>query len=140
MRVVPDTNVVISAQMSIRAGSPNQELFDRWQRAEFILLYSEDTLFEYVEKLNELGVAESIVRKFVAAIVATGIEIEIEYFHLRYYPSDPDDIAFLLCAVNGNATHLVSHDRHLLRLDDYYLFRICKTIDFLVDLRKLIGE
>jgi hypothetical protein len=33
---------------------------------------------------------------------------------LPHYPADADDIAFLLCAWNGLASHLVSYDIHAL--------------------------
>ena len=136
-RVVPDTNIFIAAQKSKSLGSPNKEFFEHWQKTEFDLLYSEDTLLEYVEKLRELGIVEQTIKKLVQAILALGIEVQIVYFHLRHYPEDPDDIAFLLCAVNGDATHIVSQDNHLLRLNYLYPFTICRTVDFLRELRQI---
>lgn len=48
-------------------------------------------------------------------------------------------IAFLLCAINGAASHLVSYDEHLLSLRHAYTaeFSICQPIDFLADLRRV---
>lgn len=140
LRVVPDTNIFIAAQKSTSLGSPNKEFFERWQRSEFDLLFSEDTLFEYVEKLSELGIAEQTIKRLVRAIMALGIEVPIVYFHLRHYPVDPDDIAFVLCAVNGDATHIVSQDQHLLRLNHVYPFTICKPSDFLGEVRQINSQ
>ena len=131
LHVVPDTNVFIAAQKSTSPTSPNKTYFKRWQQADFDLLYSDDTLHEYVEKLTELAIAEQTIKKLVQAIMALGREVPIIYFHLRHYPEDPDDIAFLLCAVNGDATHIVTQDQHLLRLNHLYQFTICRTTDFL---------
>ena len=44
--------------------------------------------------------------------------VEIRFFHFRHYPVDADDTIFLLCAINGAASHLVSYDRHLLEIDE----------------------
>jgi len=140
LRVVPDTNVFIAAYKSASPGSPNKKFIDRWQKAEFDLLFSEDTLLEYIEKLRELGVGQQIVNKLIRAIIALGIQVEIIYFHLRHYPEDSDDTAFLLCAVNGDATHIVSQDQHLLRLNHLYPFTICKISDFLVDLQQINSQ
>ncbi len=49
LRVVPDTNIFIAAQKSTNPSSPNKEFFERWQQAGFDLLFSDDTLHEYVE-------------------------------------------------------------------------------------------
>lgn len=137
LRVVPDTNIFIAAHKSNSPTSPNKEFFERWYYAEFDLLFSNDTLHEYVEKLVEFGIAEQTIKKLIQAILALGVEVEIVHFHLHYYPEDADDIAFILCAVNGDATHIISHDRHLLLLDHRYPFKICETTEFLNELRTM---
>ncbi len=52
-------------------------------------------------------------------------------FHLRRYPTDADDIAFVLCALNGKATHLVTYDSDLHALPRDYPFTICEPLQFL---------
>jgi predicted nucleic acid-binding protein len=62
--------------------------------------------------------------------------IEIRFFHFRHYPVDADDTIFLLCAINGAASHLVSYDRHLLEVGIFYEeFITCKPTEFLKVLR-----
>jgi putative PIN family toxin of toxin-antitoxin system len=136
-RAVADSNVIIAAQRSTHARSPNRELIERWRRAEFDLLYSADTLREYAEKLLSLGVARADAVAFLALVIALGEEVEIRFFHLPRYPHDADDIAFLLCAWNGLASHLVSYDEDLLELAESYRshFFICRPLDFLAALR-----
>ncbi|MCI0612853.1 hypothetical protein L0244_07670, partial [bacterium] len=60
LRTVPDTNVVVAAQ-SANVTSPNREYFERWKNEEFALLFSDDTLSEYIEKLMERNVPKEII-------------------------------------------------------------------------------
>ena len=100
------------------------------------MLFLLDTLQEYVKKMCEKGLSRESLLRFVRDLLTVGIEVPINYFHLPAYPVDADDIAFLLCADNGTATHLVTHDRHLLDIDSCYVFWICRTTDFLADIRQ----
>ena len=136
-RAVLDSNVLIAAHRSTHLQSPNRELIERWQANEFTLLFSRDTLHEYAEKLLALGMKRAEALQFITLVSALGEAVEIEFFHLSDYPTDPDDIAFLLCAWNGLASHLVSYDRHLLDLSAVYEshFRICLPVELLTALR-----
>jgi len=137
LRTVPDTNIIIAAQ-SKKPKSPNREYYERWRDGEFDFLYSEDTMFEYATKLDDLGMSRTEIKEFIQEISKLGIRVYIEYFHLRAYPEDPDDVAFVLCAENGKATHLISYDQHILDLKyrQMFDFKICKIIEFLQELRK----
>jgi len=59
------------------------------------------------------------------------MRVDVSFFHLRIYPIDPDDIAFVLCAANGEATHLLTYDHHLSDLAWAYDFTICTPAGFL---------
>ena len=136
-RAVLDSNVLVAAHRSLNPLSPNREVIERWQANEFTLLFSRDTLHEYAEKLLMLSVDRADAVAFIALISALGESVEIEFFHLPHYPTDTDDIAFLLCAWNGLASHLVSYDRDLLDLSVTYEshFRICMPVELLATLR-----
>lgn len=134
-RAVLDTNVVLAAQRANDPASPNREILGRWKSAEFVLLYSADMVIEYAEKLLEHGFSESEVRSYLALVRLLGERVNITFFHVRNYPPDSDDIAFLLCALNGEATHLVTYDAHLLELQPYYALTICQPLRFLAELR-----
>ena len=140
LRTVPDTNILLAAEMSSSSSSPNREYFERWRRDEFSVLFSQDTLLEYIEKLQEKAISEETIKSFLRALLELGIEIDIAYYHLPAYPVDADDIAFLLCADNGEATHLVTYDRHLLDVGEHYSFKVCAPTVFLADLRALLTE
>ena len=125
MRLVLDTNVVIASQQSPNEQSPNRELLTRWVAGEFVWLYSQDTLREYTRKLLEKGIAEEKIRALLSRLMIAGESVYIAFFHERNYPEDPDDIAFLLCAINGKADYLVTYDRHLTKLNNQFDFEIC---------------
>ncbi|MBC7819032.1 MAG: PIN domain-containing protein [Planctomycetaceae bacterium] len=136
-RAVLDSNVLVAAQRSADPLSPNRELIERWKANEFTLLFSRDTLLEYAEKLLVLCANREDAIAFIALISALGEAVEIEFFHLPHYPADSDDIAFLLCAWNGFATHLASYDRDLLNLSAACErhFKICPPPELLAALR-----
>ena len=138
-RAVLDSNVLVAAQRSADPHSPNRELVERWKADEFTFLFSRDTLLEYAEKLLALSVNREDAVEFIALITALGEAVEIEVFHLPHYPADADDIAFLLCAWNGFASHLASYDRDLLDLSSVYEshFKICSPPEFLAALRSV---
>jgi predicted nucleic acid-binding protein len=50
---------------------------------------------------------------------------------LKAIRADPDDDWVLECAVIGQATHLVSGDKHLLALGKYQNIQIVRAADFL---------
>ena len=136
VRAVLDTNVVIAAHRSRGPASPNREILTRWEAGDFTLLYSEDVLLEYVEKLIELGVPGEKLREFVRSVGVLGEAVAIVFFHLRRYPADADDIAFLLCAINGRASHLVTYDGGFSAVVADCAFTICEPLAFLAALRR----
>jgi putative PIN family toxin of toxin-antitoxin system len=134
-RAVPDTNIVIASEKSKSKSSPNKEFFDRWRDEEFQILYSDDTLLEYIEKMMEKEIPEELIRKITKSILKLGRFVQIIFYHLPVYPVDPDDIAFLLCADNGEATHIVTYDEDLREIQHFYSFKICNALEFLIELR-----
>ena len=134
IRGVLDTNVVLSARRSSNPESAPSQLLEHLRAGEWTLLYSSDILGEYVEKLLDHGASGEQAVEFVALLTTLGEEVAIEFFHLRHYPSDADDTAFLLCAWNGAASHLASYDRHLLDLAPFYksAVAICRPREMLV--------
>jgi putative PIN family toxin of toxin-antitoxin system len=126
IRGVLDTNIAVAAGKSQSPTSPNREIIDRWLQGQFTLLISKDIAAEYALKLRDRGIDTHTILAFLRHLALFAEIVEIKYFHFRHYPIDENDIAFLLCAVNGNASHLVSYDPHLLDLDIHY-----PEIDFL---------
>ena len=94
--------------------------------------------------MKEFGVSEDKIIKFVSQFIQFGEAVEIEFFHYEAYPKDAKDICFVLCALNGCGTHIVTYDRHLLDLADEYSqrFSICvlEPVPFLKKLREFLNE
>ncbi len=122
LRAVLDTNVVLAASRSQHPRSPNAEIMSRWRTGEFVWLITDDIVSEYTEKLLAMGRPAEAV--------------PVRFFHLRHYPADADDIAFVLCALNGHASHPVTYDGHLLDAAVFYPeFDVCGLLEFLAGLR-----
>jgi predicted nucleic acid-binding protein len=137
IRAVLDTNVVLAAGGSSNTNSPNREIVHRWLAGEFTLLVTDDIIAEYAEKLASHGNSTQERVEFLSRVFLLSEAVEIRFFHLRHYPADPDEVIFLLCAINGEASHLVSYDPHLLDLRVFYDdFTICLPLDLLSALRK----
>ena len=49
--------------------------------------------------------------------------------------ADADDIVILLCAINGNATHLVTYDAGFEPFGGEFGFAVCEPLEFLRELR-----
>ena len=135
LRAVLDTNVLLAAQKTRHSSSPNAEIFNRWKAGELAVLCSRDIAIEYADKMLEHGIPEVYISTFLSLLRVLAEWVEIEFFHLRHYPIDSDDVSFLLCALNGEATHLVTYDEHLTALQPHYKLHICEPVKFLQDCR-----
>lgn len=136
LRAVLDTNVVVSGKRSKHPRSPSAEILDRWIKKEFVWLISPDHLTEYAEKLIEFGATRAEVGQFIFEVLSLAESVPVRFFHLQRYPADSDDTVFLLTALNGAATHLVTYDGHLEEIAWCYPeFKTCSPLVFLADLR-----
>lgn len=141
LQAVLDTNVVLAGKRSRVVTSPNAEILRRWGRREFEWLVTDDILEEYTEKLLEHGTDAAVVAQFMFELESLGQRVTIRFFHLRHYPCDPDDTAFLLAALNGQATHLVTYDDDLENAGVFYTeFVTCRPLVFLEALRTAPGS
>lgn len=128
--------MVLAAERSTRPQSPNAEIVTRWRAGEFVWLVTRDVMNEYAEKLLEKGIDRQRVKILVAALLEYGEQVPIHFFHFRHYPVDADDVAFLLAALNGDASHVVTYDEHLKDVGVFYPeFITCEPVTFLKDLR-----
>ncbi len=117
MRVVLDTNVVMSAVFF--RGQPLKVL-EAWRNRRIELVVSEDILSEYDEIAVRLSERYANVdfRPWLDLIreYATMIDVSAPYPQVC---EDPDDDAFVACALKANAKVICSGDRHLLAVDGY---------------------
>ena len=133
MRVVFDTNVIVSALMLL--GSPPRRAFDA-ARQHGQLLVSEATLEELDDVLRRpklsAYVSEDQRLEFLAAYIrdAEDVVVTIRLRECR----DPKDDKFLELAIEGRASHVVSGDQDLLTLSPLRGIAILTPADFLYEL------
>lgn len=142
MRVVLDTNVIISATL-IRGGNEDQVL-RAWQHGSFELVLSPPILEElgralFYERLRKFRwMTDGEVAELLRALAGGGIVVtgRVKVKASR----DPDDDKFLAAAVEGAAGFVVTGDRDLLDLKSYRGVRIVRPARFLATIRRVRGR
>jgi uncharacterized protein len=123
-----DTNILLSALLSTN-GNPFrclalarigqvesvncQEILDEFAKKLLVK-------FKFSEEMTQAAVKE--VREFSRLVEIPGI--------LQVVLDDPDDDMVVESAVVGNATHIVTGDKHLLSLTSYQSIAIVKAAEF----------
>ena len=126
--VVFDTNILLSALLSTK-GAPFRCLaLARTGRVESVTC--QEILDEFAEKLLvKFEFSEEMAGAAVAEVRGFSRSVEISGT-LRAVPDDPDDDMVIECAAIANATHIVTGDKHLLRLQQYQKIAIAKAAEF----------
>jgi putative PIN family toxin of toxin-antitoxin system len=134
MRVVLDANVIVSALINPQ-GAPAQ-VFDAWRAEWFQLLLSQPILEEIGRVLRYPKVAvyhrwtEERLRTWLEDLAHLGLMMP-GTLTVAVIQDDPSDNRYLECAVEGEATYLVSGDRVLLSLGTYQGIQIVSPRGFL---------
>lgn len=138
MRVVLDTNVIISATL-IRGGNEAQ-ILRAWQRGAFELVLSPPILQElgralFSEKLRRFRwMTEEEISELLQTLVASSVMVA---GRAKIKASrDPDDDKFLAAAIEAEAQFVVTGDRDLLDLKTYRGVRIVRPRPFLKRIRR----
>lgn len=118
MKVVPDTNVLISALFW--RGNPYRILRLAIE-GKIKLVISEEIIEEVREVLmreEKFELTEEEIETY-CTLLRYHAELVNPSKTLRAITKDPDDNKFLECAVEGKADCIVSGDSHLLELGEY---------------------
>ncbi|MBE9060904.1 putative toxin-antitoxin system toxin component, PIN family [cf. Phormidesmis sp. LEGE 11477] len=126
-----DTNILLSALLSTN-GNPFQCLaFAKIGKVKSVTC--QEILDEFAEKLlMKFNFSEEMTQMAVDEIRGFSRLVEIAGT-LKAVPDDSDDDMVIESAVVGNATHIVTGDKHLLALKSYQSIAIVKATEF-VDL------
>jgi putative PIN family toxin of toxin-antitoxin system len=131
MRVVLDTNILISALM-IQAGNP-AAIYRAWQEGHFTLLTCAEHLDELRATLRKPAVAERIKPYRAGGLVNELKELAETIGSLprvKRSPDPADDFLLALCEA-GRADYLVTGDKGgLLALDRHKTTQIISARDF----------
>jgi putative PIN family toxin of toxin-antitoxin system len=113
MRVVLDTNVVVSAFLGKRCAP----ILALWKQKRFILFISTPILDEYASVLRRplFALPEVIIEDFLDYVYHNAHFVPpTSLIHLVH--QDPSDDKFLDCALQVKTDYLVTGDPHLLNL------------------------
>jgi uncharacterized protein len=138
MRVVADTNVIVSAFLSA-IGAPAR-LLDLWRQGVFELLASEPILAEYRRALAypKIQARHRLTDEYLDRLISEWRQFIIlvePHEVIGAISDDPSDNRFLECAVAGGADYVVSGDRHLLQLQRFRGIEILSPAAFVSVLR-----
>jgi putative PIN family toxin of toxin-antitoxin system len=136
MRVVVDTNILVSAMIKPRGhiGLILQHL----RAGKYILIYSEPILTEIVDVLNrprirdKYGFAPGDIETFVALLILRG-EVVVPKRRITVC-RDPKDNMILEAAADGNADKIVSGDNDLLDLKNFEDIPTLKPTRFVAEI------
>ncbi len=138
MRVVLDTNVIISATL-IRGGNEDQ-ILRAWKSGAFDLVLSpeilEETgralLYEKLQKFRWMTETEivALIQGLAQGSVLVSGQVAVDACR------DPDDNKFLAAAIEAKASFVVTGDRDLLDLKNYRNVQIIRPAKFLRMIRK----
>ena len=126
--VVFDTNILISALFS-ETGSPFRALALA-KIGQIESLTYQEIMDEFLEKLLlKFKFSEDKAQFTIYEILSFSRIVEISGT-LKAVPNDPDDVMVIECVVVGNASQIVTGDKHLLSLVKYQDIAITKAADF----------
>ena len=117
MKVVLDTNVIISA---VFWGGPPRQVLEACVDGRLELVCSMEILDEYVRVLSDpVFGAKSAETTYWTELLLQLADFVVPAVIEKVVPEDPSDEMFIACALAGEATAIVSGDKHLLRLGSY---------------------
>ena len=125
-----DTNILISALLSTNSKPFRCLALAKLGQIESVTC--QEILDEFTEKLlTKFKFSEEMAQAAAAEVLVFSRLVEISGA-LKVVSDDPDDDMVIECAVVGNATHIVTGDKHLLALDSYQSIAIEKAAEFIV--------
>lgn len=138
MRIVLDTNVFISG---IFFTGPPYRIIKAWRDGKVQLLVSPSILDEYQRIGVELALQfrDVDLRPFWDLLTIQA-EIVLAPTLPQVIHDDPSDDKFLEAAVAGNASYIISGDKHLLKLSEFQGIQILKPKDFVQRHLKIRGN
>jgi putative PIN family toxin of toxin-antitoxin system len=132
IRVVLDTNVFISALFW--KGAPYQ-VFKRILEGVILNFISPQILEELKERLlYKFKLPSEKVREFLEIIVFNS-QIVYPKKKLNVVKKDPKDNKILECALEAQASFIISGDKHLLEIKEYKGIKIISPKEFLNEIK-----
>ena len=130
LRVVIDTNVFISAILF--KGYP-AKLVDLWKKNFLKILISKEVLEEYIKVLSypKFQLSKEEINYIVEKELLPFVEVIKVKSKISIIKEDKEDNKFLILALEGNASCIISGDKHLLKLKKFHNTPIVTIKEFL---------
>ncbi|MBP6472185.1 MAG: putative toxin-antitoxin system toxin component, PIN family [Chloroflexi bacterium] len=136
IRAVLDTNLLVSYLLT--NGDTLSRIMAHWEAGRFVSLQSPQMLAELIDVLNRPRLRPYL--KADPQVLINLIETDAEFVNgelaLPGACRDPKDDKFIACAVEGNASYIVTGDKDLLDLGVYQMVKVVRAWDFLTLLDK----
>ncbi len=134
--VLLDTNVFLVILSPYSKYAP---IFDALIEGKFILVISNEILFEYSEIIGKRYDKETVNDIFNLLIHLENVIKQDVYFNWHFIETDKDDNKFADCAIAVRADFLVTNDRHFSIFDknNFPFLNVVKADDFLIFLEDL---
>jgi len=134
MIVVLDTNVIVSSLLS--PAGPTAGVIRHWEANDFDVVISTHLLGElegalgYPRVVKVLKLTQDEISSFLKYLSTITAVVGPE-LRLAVNEKDPDDNRILECAVAGNASYVITGDKHLLEIKEYQGIVILSPSGFL---------
>lgn len=130
MRVVLDTNVVVSALLFTGISS---KLVPLWEGGGITALVSRGILEEYLRVLSypKFKLSEGDIKGLIQEELLPYVDVVKPWRRLRAVDRDPSDDKFVECVVAGKARVIISGDKDLLSIGRYRKILIQSPAQFL---------
>lgn len=137
--VVFDTNLMIAFHLSKNPDSANVRAYRLWRNERKLqLVVSDDTVAEYLEILERIGVADQSIKRIERRLRSRKTVTWVNLGARPVVSRDPDDDVVIATAIAGKAKYLVTNDRDLLdiptRERKKLRFKIVSPSEFLIRL------
>jgi len=128
VKIVLDTNVFISG---VFFSGPPYQILKAWRNQEFQIVISLEILDEYFRVGEELSVQFPEVDLHpILELITTKAELIEAALLDEAVCDDPVDDKFFACAIAGGADHIVSGDKHLLKMSGYQGIEVVRPRQF----------
>lgn len=133
MRVVLDVNVFVSGLIA-RNSNPGR-IIEMWEEKRFELLISPPILEELTRVLQypkiqqRYRLPEEFVSVFLESVGSQATFVN-PLTSINIIKNDPSDNRYLECAKTGEASFIITGDRHLLELKEYHAIVILPPAGF----------
>lgn len=130
MRVVLDTNVFISGTFWEKGASGR--IINLWKEQELTLVTSSEIVAELVRVLREFKIqlGEDTIKTLEQTILKNSVVVEPKT-KITIVTDDPTDNKFIEAAIEGKAQHIITQDKHLLKIKKYKTVTIVTPETFL---------